>query len=93
MPAEQVRNSLTVVGVVIMISSPFFAEPAIFTLRDLLIRTGVTSDSSYGFCGAALALTCSVYAIFGTLLFGLALVLISSAWWYTEVRQAKMVNR
>ena len=89
----RVQKATLIAGIVLIASGPFIAEPFIFTLRELLISIGLSSDSSYGFCGAALALTCSVYAIFGTMLLGLALVLSTLIWWLVEKNRVKRLHR
>ena len=89
----RVQKATLIVGAVLIASGSFIAEPLIFNLREVLIGTGLSSDSSYGFCGAALALTCSVYATFGTMMFGLALVLGVLIWWLVEKSRKKRIRR
>ena len=89
----RVQKAILIAGIVLIVSGPFIAEPFIFTLRELLISTGLSSNSGYGFCGAALALTCSVYTIFGTMLFGLALILSALIWWLIAKNRAERPPR
>ena len=89
----RVQKAALTIGTLLIVSGPFFAEPLIFTLREFLVSTGISSDFSRGFCGAVWALTCSIYAIFGTMLFGLALVFSTLVWWLIEKSRVKKIGR
>lgn len=89
----RMRKAILTIGTLLIVLGPFIAGPLIFSFREVLISTGLSSNSSHGFCGAAWALTCSVYAIFGTMLFGLVLILSVLIWWLIEKSRVKRIHR